>query len=287
MGWLDRYVFGVAVQSAGSLLPQRAAINFVSGATVADDSSNNRTNVTIDVTGARRAIDANTKHAFYCNDTSGTGLADYGTEPTNTMILAGSAYTSYYLGANRPFSRGTKGLHLLADIAARGAQSNVTSMASGPFTLEAFVVLSEQLSYDSLVNMIVAIDDGTANNVLQLGIVNGPYVFAGMIRGGTDKNTTVPYATTNKTVQFGVPMHIACVWDNTATPKLKVYLNGVLAGDNNEPTDNWAVSLTRATIGNRGALDNAFRGWIGEVRISNIARSQAQMLTNAEICFAL
>lgn len=54
MSWLDRFFAKgyVTVQSGGSALPTETIINFASGATVADDPSNGRTNVTVSGGGA-------------------------------------------------------------------------------------------------------------------------------------------------------------------------------------------------------------------------------------------
>lgn len=237
---------------------------------------------------ARNAIDANTLHAYLCNDASGT-LTDTGYTAGARVAAAlnGTVLTDYFQGASRP-AKLTKGLRLPAPSgsAPGGAQATVTGMGSGAYSIEALALVEEYESAAGNVATFVAIDDGTANNGLSLGLVNSGNIFASCKVASSDANTSSAGNPAPFAMPLMVPVHVMAVYDQAAGVQLKVYRNGVLAAGL-VAANGTLPSLTRITIGNRGALDAGMRGWIGEVRISNVARSQAYAIAAAEAALSL
>lgn len=71
--------------------------------------------------------------------------------------------------------------------------------------------------------------------------------------------------------------HLAATYDNSATTKFKLYVDGVLVnGGNVTPTVNTS-SLNGILIGRRTDGINLFNGTIDEVRVWNVVRSAAQI----------
>lgn len=235
---------------------------------------------------AAPAIDASHLHVYACGETSGGTLADTGSGTQVAATLLGSAGVAYALGSPRPFARGTKGLRLLADTLAHGAQVTVAGMGVGAYTIECFGLIDEYVASSPTVDMMVTVDDGSGNNAIHFGVISTGLVFGGTVIGGSDRNTTTSYSQAAQPVQLGVPAHWMAVYDPVATPTFKLYRNGSLVADNNQQSGAMA-SLSRITIGNRGALDAGARGAITQVRVSNVARSAAYAIAAAEVLFAL
>lgn len=63
MSWLDRLVFGLQILSGGSALTQRPKLNFVSGATCADNPTEERTDVTVTGVAPTVAVSSSTTPA--------------------------------------------------------------------------------------------------------------------------------------------------------------------------------------------------------------------------------
>lgn len=236
--------------------------------------------------GSAPAIDASHRHVYACGETSGTTLADTGSGTQVAATLLGSAGVAYALGSPRPFARGTKGLRLLADTLAHGAQVTVAGMGIGAYTIECFGLIDEYVASSPTVDMLVTVDDGSGNNAIHFGIISTGLVFGGTVLSGVDRNTTTSYSQAAQPVQLGVPAHWMAVYDPVATPTFKLYRNGSLVADNNQQSGAMA-SLSRITIGNSGALDAGARGAIAQVRVSPVARSAAYALAAAEALFAL
>jgi len=236
--------------------------------------------------GAAPAIDASHLHVYACGETSGMTLADTGSGTQVAATLLGSAGVAYALGSPRPFARGTKGLRLLADTLAHGAQVTVTGMGIGAYTIECFGLIDEYVASSPTVDMLVTVDDGSGNNAIHFGVISTGLVFGGTVIGGSDRNTTTSHSQAAQPVQLGVPAHWMAVYDPTATPTFRLYRNGTIVADNNQQSGAMA-SLSRITIGNRGALDAGARGAIAQVRVSNVARSAAYAVAVAEALFAL
>lgn len=236
--------------------------------------------------GTAPIIDTDHLHVYACDDTSGTTLADTGSATQVAATLLGSAGVAYALGSPRPFARGTKGLRLLADTLAHGAQVTVAGMGVGAYTIECFGLIDEYVASSPTVDMLVTVDDGSGNNAIHFGVISTGLVFGGTVLSGVDRNTTTSYSQAAQPVQFGVPAHWMAVYDSTATPTFKLYRNGSLVADNGQQSGSMP-SLSRITIGNRGALDAGARGAIAQVRVSPVARSAAYAVAQTEVLFAL
>jgi hypothetical protein len=233
--------------------------------------------------GSRYAIDANVRHAYLCDDPSGTTLADTGSATQVAATILGTVDVDYHLAGSRPF-RVKKGYRLLAPTtsATGGAQVTVAGMGSGPYSIECLAYIEEYVSAGTNVNILVSLDDGTGNNVFEVGIVTGNNFFGNTVVGGASVNT---FGGSNP-FPAGTPFHLMAVYDQSAVNRLNIYRNGFLSGV--LATSNGTLpSFTRITIGNRGAKDSGMRGWIGEVRVSNIARSQAYAIASAEAALGL
>lgn len=81
--------------------------------------------------------------------------------------------------------------------------------------------------------------------------------------------------------------HIAVTYDNAATTKFKLYIDGALDGSGNitSPSVNTSAG-TGVAIGRRNDAVNYFNGTIDEVRIWNTVRTAAEIQTNMsnELC---
>ena len=107
-------------------------------------------------------------------------------------------------------------------------------------------------------------------------------VLNGLLRieiGGGGINSTV-------TVSDGNWHHVAATFDNAATTKYQLYVDGSPAGSGNIAQAINTAAGTNFYIGTRNDLVNRFLGLIDEVRIWNYARTQAQISAdmNASYC---
>lgn len=79
--------------------------------------------------------------------------------------------------------------------------------------------------------------------------------------------------------------HIAATFDNAATSKLKLYVDGLQAAGGN-PSVSTATNTTNGiNIGRRNDATGHFDGFIDEVRVWNIARSQTQIAADMNTHF--
>jgi hypothetical protein len=80
--------------------------------------------------------------------------------------------------------------------------------------------------------------------------------------------------------------HVAVVYDPTATTKYKLYVDGTLDGQSNLTVNINTAGTTGMYIGVRTDLVNNFTGWIDEVRVWDVARTQTEISTNmsSEFC---
>ncbi len=79
--------------------------------------------------------------------------------------------------------------------------------------------------------------------------------------------------------------HLAATYDNTASPKMKLYVDGTLVNSGN-PTVTVATSNANGIIlGMRNDQVNRFNGVIDEVRVWNVARTAAQIQSTKDHSF--
>lgn len=236
-----------------------------------------------DLMGERVAIDSNAKHAYLCNDTSGSTLADVGSTGGSPLTLNGTANTAYWLASGRLYAHGTKSLRLLADTNARGATATgVTGLVSGSFTVEAFVIFDTYITSGTTVNLVAYMDDGTTSNAVQMGVLNTGNIFAGTLNAGSDKNVITAGGSTTS-VTYGMPTHL--MYTYSVTNGGRVYKNGLLVGGTQ--TNGTLPAMTRLVIGNRWQLDAGMRGVVADVRYSTGERTAAEALAAAEAAFSL
>jgi len=69
--------------------------------------------------------------------------------------------------------------------------------------------------------------------------------------------------------------HVACTWDGT---NAKIYIDGVLDAEGTTPFSSIFNSDRTVKIGYKVTPPEAFSGWIDEVRIWNVARTQAEIV---------
>lgn len=83
--------------------------------------------------------------------------------------------------------------------------------------------------------------------------------------------------------------HIAATFNNTATPKLKLYVDGNMAASGNPSVATFTNTTNGIIIGRRNDQINNFIGTIDEVKIWSIERSQAQIALdmNENLCAPL
>ena len=91
--------------------------------------------------------------------------------------------------------------------------------------------------------------------------------------------------TTNTLVGDSFWHHVAVTYDNTATTKYKIYLDGNLEGSFNLATAQNTGSSVNVRIGLRVDGARPFRGIIDEVRIWNYARTQAQINADRDTAY--
>ena len=96
--------------------------------------------------------------------------------------------------------------------------------------------------------------------------------------GGNGVSGTIP-------VNDGKWHHVACVWDPTATNKVKLYVDGVLDVQGTPTVTTNSIS-GNFVIGRRVDGVNYFDGDIDEVKVWNVARSLSDIVadTSAEYC---
>lgn len=81
--------------------------------------------------------------------------------------------------------------------------------------------------------------------------------------------------------------HIAATFDNTATSKLKLFVDGTLAASGNPSVTTFTNATNGIAIGRRNDLTGYFSGYIDEVKVWNIARSQAEITADMSTNFCL
>lgn len=83
--------------------------------------------------------------------------------------------------------------------------------------------------------------------------------------------------------------HIAATFNNTATPKLKLYVDGNMAASGNPSVATFTNTTNGIIIGRRNDQINSFLGAIDEVKIWSIERSQTQIASdmNENLCTPL
>jgi hypothetical protein len=160
-----------------------------------------------------------------------------------------------------------------------GVSDYVQMPSAGPIgtanrTVELWIKTSSSVS-----NQQVIVDWGsiTTGNRFTLNLIN-----YGKIRievGGSGFNTTTSVADGNW-------HHVAVTYDNAASSKYSIYLDGVLSISQNLTTAINTSNTNGIILGRRNDAINYFNGSMNEVRIWNVARtaSQIQSSMNSQFC---
>jgi hypothetical protein len=217
------------------------------------------------VPGPRLALDANTLLAYYCDEASGTTLANSVTGNAYPLALVGN----YLLGNLGLFSHGTSATRFPAPAngastfpgTADRAYNNAVSVAlAGPCTLEA--VFTADTVPGQFGGIIAEISDSSRSNGLYLAANGYNFLQAGMVVSGS-------YYAASVTTNLYVPrIHVAAVFDGA---NIVAYVNGVQASSSSAPSA--PGTLTKMAIGNSTAGQQPLRGLVAEVRVSNVARN--------------
>ena len=220
------------------------------------------------VPGPRLALDANTLLAYYCDEASGTTLANSVTGNAYPLALVGN----YLLGNLGLFSHGTGAIRFPAPgngpttspgTSDRAFNNSISAALTSGCTLEAvFTADSVPGQYGGVIAEIA--DSSRANGLYLAAGYPTSYnsLQAGMIVGGNY------YAASASVTLYAPRIHLAAVFDGA---NIIAYVNGVQAATYAAPSA--PGTLTKIAVGNNTAANQPFRGIVAEVRVSNVARN--------------
>lgn len=200
--------------------------------------------------------------AYYkCNEGSGTTLAN---SCTNTSGIDGTLVSASWF-ANSPIQHNGNAVNLDGTDDKISTQLSVSNL--GAFTLEGWVNASGASNRIAFFGQNDAIEFGFSDATTIQGFTGntGP--------GGTN---SVAWTFDNTTFPFNTWHHVAFTADGT---NLKLYVDGQLKSTSYNPLGNYGSSADLVNIG-AAVWDNTgnnFAGSIDEVRIWNVARTQAQI----------
>lgn len=239
--------------------------------------------------GSPTALDANHIYAYSCEDAVGSSvLANSGTGANGDLTLLGSAGTAYQL-ASRRLAKGRNSCRLLANVVTGGAKSGaLCSVSGGEITIECYILI-DRLGPTTTGGFLMFVDAGSDNDAMMIGLSN---VTGGVLKYwakaasggvGCDTDSVTPYPTPI----YGVPQHVMATFKTSSSPKLKLYVDGRLVASASGSVGALAT-MNRITIGNAGTNTIYAQSMnVMQVRVSNIERSAAYALAQAEACFAL
>lgn len=225
------------------------------------------------------ALDSNHVYAYDFAETSGTTFANSGTGPSGALSLVGSAYLgSKYLAKSQNCIR------FLAENAADGAFTGTScamSSATG-FTIEAYVAST----FNDDFGIIAMCDDNAGQDGMSIvHYYNGGQSFwtVGVTAGGVVIDTS---AFTNAKVKIGIPTHVMGTYEFGVG--MKLFVDGVLMATNTLQTAALGVMARMSVAGDTiyGGT-TSFRGYVSQVRFSNVVRNASYALARAENCFGL
>jgi hypothetical protein len=200
--------------------------------------------------------------AYYtCNDGSGTVLTS---SCTNTSGLNGTLEGSATWIAS-PIQYGGNAINFNGTNAVITIPENSSLDITSAITLEAWVYATKNSSVQDVVSkssntintgyIFPRTDDGWAHTVFYLNVAGGW------------KTLSVAYPSLNAW------HHLAATYDGAT---MSVYVDGVLAGSQAE-TGSIATNTNALALGDQPGYSEYFGGSVDEVRVWNIARTQAQV----------
>lgn len=236
--------------------------------------------------GSRTAIDSNHQLVYYCDETSGTTLANLGSVGSGAnLALTGT----YALASKGLFLHGTNAILFTAQTGLDGAFASGLSFSMGSsFTIEAVVTYSSVPNFgdgNSNTNKshIIEISNGTDYAFLTYSgsQVSGDAL---KIQGGILIASSLTYVGLPAPA-IGPIAHVAVKKDSTS---LTFFLNGAACNTTTVTSSGFGSNATKVAIGNSTSGSTvAFRGHIAEVRLSDIARSDSYILTAAKTALGL
>ncbi|NDE17513.1 hypothetical protein EBZ80_21565, partial [bacterium] len=241
------------------------------------------------VTGAksRPTIDANHLHVYNCDETSGSSLVDSGSGAKNATLL-GTSGTDYYLGSYGT-GRLVRSTRFLADGTSTGGArtARTCSISGGKVTLECVAMRIDAPGTNQMVATVDASSDGDFTDGIYIAANSSGCWFAGIrMASGSWYETSYTAAP----ITYSVAQHIMAVYDPTASPTFKFYVDGLLVSS--AAASGTLATMTRVTVGTFAAAPIAWgsascKSHVRDVRVSNIARSASYALSSANALLAL
>lgn len=226
--------------------------------------------------GPRMPIDGNTLAAYFLDITSGTIIPNEVSPGTGDLTLTGTPGVDYILDDRGLYQASTSAIRWLGGVG-NASTAGQSFVMTGDTTLE-YVVAREWTTPASIYGCPVQAVDGPAPP-LSCGIGGAAWPTTG---GNKNHFAALAYWTTGLGLQsndaftdevpvFSPRMHVAAI---VRSSSVELWINGALIQSD---TAGPITTLTRLTVGNDVGLARPFRGLIGEVRLSNIARDAAYL----------
>ena len=236
---------------------------------------------------SRPAIDVNHVHVYNCDETSGTTLTDSGSGAKNATLL-GTLNTDYSFGSYGA-GRVTRAIRFLADATATGGArtARTCSISGGKVTLECVAMRIDAPGANQMVATVDASSDGDFTDGIYITANSSGCWFAGIrMASGSWYETSYSAAP----IAYGVAQHLMAVYDPSASPTFKFYVDGLLVSST--AASGTLATMTRVTVGTFAAAPIAWgsascKSHIRDVRVSNIARSASYALSSANALLAL
>lgn len=216
------------------------------------------------VPGPRLPLDANTLLAYYCDEDSGSTLANSVAGNAYPLTLTGNKL----LGNKGLFSFGTNAVRWPAPgngpttfpgTGDRAYNSAASVVLPGPCTLEALLTADDVPGqYGGVAAQVT--DAGGTNGLFIAGSGSGSLQVGVIISGAY---SVVTYATS----LYAPRLHVAASHDGAS---LSLFVNGVLRGST--AASGSVGTMTKIAVGNGTGAQQPFRGIVAEVRLSNVAR---------------
>ena len=229
--------------------------------------------------GPAPAIDANDRYVYACDDLSGP-IANTGTGPLGALTVSGSPrYESGRLTRSAP------SILFPADAATDGADSGMGLDASGVgLTLEAFVQCE---GTPVSIGWPISVSAGNAGlNWAGIGAIAASNTWYASVQVNGSQRNTYSQTGTKVAIRYGVPTYLALTFDGN---QLSLYIDGILRVFEPAPLVN--PPWDRVLLGNAAVAPQpevySFQGAIMQARVSNVARSAAYILNNAETLFRM
>lgn len=203
--------------------------------------------------------------AYYkCNEGTGTTLVN---SCTNTSGINGTLVSAGWM-ANSPIQYNGNAINFDGTNDILSTPLSLSNL--GSFTLEGWVNAtgaSDRIAFFG------------QNDAIEFGFSDATTIRGNTGNTGPGGSNSVAWTFDNSTFPFNTWHHVAFTADGT---EMKLYVDGQLKGTSYNPLSNYGSSADFFTIG-AAVWDNTgnnFSGSIDEVRVWNVARTQAQIQAN-------